>query len=793
MESMYVRSLKWKVARRHINPPHRRRRFLWVFAVLAGILIVSSGVSVAAAMYFVAHLPSISRFHVRYAFQDAHIFDSRGNLLYNMPDLQRNGGRRVVEPLQSRYDYRNPCRGGMNRIPLTLQNATIATEDATFYKNAGVDPTSIIRAAYQDFTSGTIVSGASTITQQVVRATMLNDKRSFKRKAEEIALAYQIARKYTKRQILSYYLNSIFYGNLAYGAPAAAGVYFHEQVCRLDLAQAAFLAGLPQKPTDYNPVIHRTAAFARLKEVLHLMRLHGYLHSAAQAHRLLAEARHWDFSRSNATMRDPQFVRYVIGQLNNLPALRHHLYKGVDIYTTLDPRLQRLAQTTVTNQIAGLAAQHVTDGALVSLDLRPQHYGWILAMVGSARYQGKAGQINMATSPRQPGSSMKPFNYIWAFSHGDVSPGTTVVDSSVRLPDPGNAADGGWYQPIDYDHQWHGTVTLRQALANSLNVPAVKLEYYLTSPHNVAWTAFRLGMTSLYRDNQQPGCRVCYAATLGGLAKGTRLLEETSAYGAFATAGVTVPPVAIWKVVQRSTGKVLFCSTSCPRRAKRTPWLRARQPQRVLDPAHAYEITNILSDNNARCTPAVCEFGLNSPLRLDRPAAAKTGTTNSWTDNWTVGYTPQIVTGVWVGNADRSPMLNVNGITGAAPIWHGFMESAFRILRLPVAHFVPPAGVKEVSQCAVPGTRSWQSTAPDVFVPGLQTPRPLCYISERGYNPALCASSSGLLSLSGSQACIYGGYPSGMTPQTGVPSTTGPGYLYPQPQQPFNNPQFQPQ
>ena len=232
-------------------------------------------------------------------------------------------------------------------------------------------------------------------------------------------------------------------------------------------------------------------------------------------------------------------------------------------------------------------------------------------------------------------------------------------------------------------------MTLRQALANSLNMPAVKVEYYVTGPKNVVRTAARFGMTSLYRDNPGLDCNVCYSVTLGGLARGTRLFEETAAYGVFSTGGRTVPPVAIWKVIQRGTGKVLFCSADCPHGVKPAAWL-VKQRQHVLDGAHAYEMTNVLWDDNARCTVQVCEFGLNSALKLSRPAAAKTGTTESFTDNWTVGYTPQIVTGVWAGNADRSPMQNVIGITGAAPIWHQYMESAFQILRLPVQNFSYP-------------------------------------------------------------------------------------------------------
>ena len=732
--------MRWKIARRHLSV-RRTHRLRWVLAVVLALMIMVSGAGAAAAMYFVSQLPPVSRFHIHYTFQDARIYDVRGDLLYNMADLSKNRGRRVVEPLQTRNDRADACRGGINRIPVALQNATIAAEDATFYNNPGFDPMSIARAAYQDLESGHIVSGASTITQQLVRANMLNSQRTIDRKAQEVALAYEISQRFSKRKILWYYLNSVPYGNLAYGAQAGAQVYFAEPVCRLDLAQAALLAGLPRAPSDYDPVAHRAAALARMRTVLGLMRKDGYIRSGAVQRAVLREAQGWVFRPPQVRMRYPQFVRYVMDQIQSMPQLRQQVYQGIDVYTTLDPGLQDMAQQLVTQQIDGLTLQHVTDGALVSLDLRPRHYGWILAMVGSAHYNDRAGQINMAISPRQPGSSMKPFNYIWAFTYGGVGPGTTVVDSPIRLPDPNDPEDGGWYEPGNYDHQFHGTITLRQALVNSLNVPAVKVEYYITHPIHVAHTAARFGMSSLYHDNPGLDCSVCYAVTLGGLTRGTRVLEESAAYGVFASGGWTVPPVAIWKIVRRSTGQVLYCSADCPRGVRPDATL-AQSRRHVLDAAHAYEMTDILSDNNARCTPQVCEFGLDSSLLLSRPAAAKTGTTSNWTDNWTVGYTPQLLTGVWVGNADRSPMVNVSGITGAAPVWHDFMEGAFRILRLPVEPFVVPPGVSRSSQCTVPGTRSIQNGWPDLYIPPQQPGEspgpPLCYIPEQGFMPVQC-------------------------------------------------------
>jgi membrane peptidoglycan carboxypeptidase len=734
---MRAQAVRWRIARRHLNSssPHRLRLTLLTVLLL---LLGFGGVSTTAAALFVAQIPSTARFHLRYGFQDARVYDSTGDLLADLPDLNPNAGERIVEPLQARSDRRDACRGGIDRIPLTLQKATIATEDATFYTNPGFDLQSIVRAAWQDWNTGRIISGASTITQQVVRAAMLSDARTFTRKADEIALAYLISRSYSKQALLWYYLNTVYYGNLAYGAEAAAATYFDEPVCRLDVAQAALLAGLPESPSALDPITHPAAALTRLRAVLHLMLVHRDRRSPRQVTAALQEAQRWRFFATPVPMRYPLFVQYALSRLDALPGFPAALYSGIDVYTTLDPRLQDLALHLVTQQVNSLVAQHVTDGALVSLDLRHQYYGWIRAMVGHAHGTGPASQVNMAIQPRQPGSSMKPFNYIWAFTNHGVGSGTLVTDSPIVLPDPGNPLDGGWYAPIDYDHTFHGTITVRQAVANSLNVPAVKTEYYVTGIDNVATTAYRFGMAHLYSDNPGLTCSVCYAVTLGGMPRGTRLLEETAAYGVFATDGWKVPPVAIWKVVQRATGKILYCSEDCPAGVRPDPVLASRQ-RRVLAAAAAYEMTNILSDDAARCTPQVCEFGRGSPLKLDRPAAAKTGTTNDWTDNWTVGYTPQLVTGVWVGNADRTPMVNVNGITGAAPIWHDFMDGAFGLLQLSVVGFQQPPGVITTDRCQIAGTHATSSGVSDLYVPlrGIP-PLPMCAIPGSGYRVPLC-------------------------------------------------------
>ncbi|GAC1325480.1 MAG: hypothetical protein NVSMB22_15390 [Chloroflexota bacterium] len=689
--------------------------------------MLTSGASAGTLFFYGQNLPTLKSFSGKMQFQNTVIMDRFGGKLFDLADLSnKNRGRRVIEKLQwpgvtlarirARHqdEYLTDMNPNNHGIPRILQNATIATEDASFYSNPGFDPFSIARAAYDNWVKNEVVSGASTITQQLVRRYMLSQSPTLSRKTQEIVLAAELTQKYPKQKILWYYLNSIPYGNLAIGAEAAAETYFHRHAYELDLAQAALLAGLPEAPSIYNPVTNKLGALQRMHYVLYLMCKHGYLglrscdvnYDPPIVTQAMREMQKWKFTPPESSKRYPQFVQYAVNQLEQLsltvPSLKNKIYNGLRVITTLDPRLQDAAQATVTSQIAGLGGFNVSDGALVSIDVDRGCVGCIRAMVGSANINHASEQINMANSPRQPGSSFKPFNYIYAFQHR-LSPATTVYDGPLAIPDTGNPADGGWYQPLNYDRTWHGAVTLRVALDNSLNIPAVKVEQYgaevagAPGLQAIANQAFKMGVKSFWRDN--PSC--CgWALTLGGMEHGMRLVEETAAYGAFANQGRTVPPTAIDKVYDRTSGKLLYDSQ------KDGPG-----QQYVFDPAYAYEMNNVLSDNSARCTPAVCEFGLDSPLNLGRTAAAKTGTTNGFTDNWTVGYTPDIVTGVWVGNADNTPMVGTTGITGAAPIWHNYMLTAFKVLKLPPKDFVQPAaGVYSGNLCLIPGAAYGEGT-----------------------------------------------------------------------------------
>ena len=710
--------------------PNIAKRLL-LLAVLA-IAVVISG-SAVAAFAFVSGVKAHLSAGEFLSSENSVILASNHKVLFQ--SINAKTGSRVLKPLELNPKNPKVCPQGRETrskkffytfdsyrvqyltcngwgIPAKLANATIATEDPTFYSNPGFDPLSIARAALQDLTSGQIQSGASTLAQQIVKLFVLrNSAPTFARKAKEIVVAYQLTQRFPKKFILYLYLNGVYYGAFANGVQAASETYFHRDVSRLKLWQAAMIAGLPQSPTFYNPLNASSisasgqypAWYIRMQEVLNFLQQRGYI--SQRREKLAAkEAAHYRFHASTSDVKDADFVTFVEDQLQSMtnpesgaktfdPYLTRHLghrdlNSGLKIITTLHPRLQAVAQSDVDTQVGTLKNEdlNVTDGALVSINVRPGCYGCIMAMVGNGGNDPQHIDINMANSPRQPGSSFKVFNYVSAFEKG-LSPASKVLDGPVEIPEGTDPET--YYSPLDYSQTWTGVVTVRYALGNSLNVPAVRTEVW-NGPNTIARTAFKFGITDFYKDN--PGCCAGeWATTLGGLQGGVRLIQETQAYGAFATGGVRVPAISFTKIIDRATGRVLW------QRSKDT-WLK-KQAKRVAPAADVYMISSILSDNITRA-PEFGDPGYD-PLDLDiYNAAAKTGTTNTFKDNWTVGYTPQVVTGVWVGNANNSPMATgVNGITGAAPIWHTFMLQAFPILHLQNLPFNPPAGMATTATC----------------------------------------------------------------------------------------------
>ncbi len=667
--------------------------FIFLFVVIF-VALVAGSFLIYQYYRISASLPSVDELLARASqFQTTRIFDRDGHLLYEIMDP--NAGLRTYVKLDEISPY--------------LVLATLATEDKNFYQNPGYDLLAILRALWQNYTSHEIVSGASTVTQQLARILLLGpeerNERSLERKAREIILAGEITRQYSKDQILELYINEIYYGNLAYGIEAAAELYFQKQASNLTLGESIFLAGLPQAPSVYDIFTNPTDTLHRAEQVLSLVYdqvkagsgcvdigpdrepVCVTIDDLSLAAQEIASA---TFELPDFEMRYPHWVYYVRMLLEQEYGDGTILRAGLQVYTTLDPELQDAAEQMVARQVESLGAQHVLDGALVAI--RPST-GEILAMVGSADFHNDAiaGQINMAIQPRQPGSSIKPLTYCAAFEKGWTA-GTLIWDVPSRFPpstDPNDTSP--WYEPVNYDNKFHGPVTVRTALANSFNVPAVKTLQYVGIYDDPATSqvdgflafAQRMGITTL----TQPFYGL--SLTLGG--GDVTLLELTSAYSVFANNGQRVAPVGILKITDFE-GNVVYEYHPEP-------------GTQVIRPEHAYLITSILSDNQAR-TPM---FGANSLLNLPFSVAAKTGTTNDFRDNWTLGYTPDLVVGVWVGNADYTPMVNTTGLTGAAPIWSDFMRYAVPYLTNgnPTG-FTRPTGIMDEIICAVSGTRPSQ-------------------------------------------------------------------------------------
>ena len=672
-------NMKWKKAAGCLL----RGMIILIFGLVAVTLI---GLAIGVYEYYAiaSTLPSVEDLQKHASqFETTRILDRNGNLLYEI--LDPNAGRRTYVPLDKISPY--------------LVAATIATEDKDFYSHPGFDPLAILRAVWINLTTGGEGGGASTITQQLARALLLSpeerSQRTYSRKIREIILAAEITRRYDKDEILELYLNEIYYGNLAYGIEAAAETYFNKSAGQLTLGESAFLAGLPQAPGVYDIFTNREETLKRDRDVVVLIYQLSTEHNciyvsnsvqavcvgASEAATAAKQIEDYAFRPPTAAMRYPHWVQFVRVQLESQFDPQTIYRSGFTVYTTLDPGLEDTAQQMVTDQVNALSDRHVTDGALVAI--RPST-GEILAMVGSADFYNEAisGQVNMAVSQtRQPGSSIKPFTYVAAFEKG-WTPSTLIWDVPSEFPpsgDPNDPRDP--YVPVNYDERFHGPVTVRTALANSYNIPAVKTLQFvgIYGDSGLISMTKRLGLTSLTREDYG------MALTLGG--GEVSLLEMVGGYAVFANGGRKVPPVAILKIVDHQ-GNTIYEYNPPP-------------GEQVIRAEHAFLISSILSDNAARAPM----FGSNSILNLPFRAAVKTGTTNDFRDNWTIGYTPDLTVGVWVGNADYTPMEHTTGLSGAAPVWAQFMMAAIQQLTGgSPATFMPPNGIVEKIICVESGT-----------------------------------------------------------------------------------------
>src|SRR5256886_5063657 len=516
------------------------------------------------------------------------------------------------------------------------------------------------------------------------------------------------------------YLNSIYYGNQAYGIHAADSVCFgvqdkpvHSAAAQLDLAQSAMLAGLPSNPTFFDPLAHPQSALKHFVTILVLLVAQRYI-STADKYDAIREEQGKNFFKTGATLqnRAPHFANFVLAQLQNMFHIKNLgdlSRSGLSVYTTLDISLQNKIQKIMQQHIAELRdAHHLTNAAEVMIDF---HTGAITSMLGSIDYNNAAidGQFDVTQAYRQPGSSFKPYVYVTAFQQG-ASPAQAIDDQPITIQVPDS--NPSTFTPTNYDLKFHGHMTLRCALQNSLNVPGVIVLQH-AGINQAMQTAYNMGITS-YQGT--PG----YSLVLGGL--GIRLIDHTSSMGVFANGGVRVPYYAINKVTSGSTGKVLFQH-------------QATSGKQVISPQLAYMMTNVLSDNSSR----IPEFYDCNVLQLYahsqqdcwngnrgtvRPAAAKTGTTQNFRDNWTVGYTTDYVMGVWAGNDDNSPMYDVTGVMGAAPIWHDSMLLAEQ--GHPIRDFTNPGGLEQATVTYADGVKTTDWFLPGTVPASVQpTPLPL--------------------------------------------------------------------
>ncbi|MBI4084606.1 MAG: penicillin-binding protein [Candidatus Levybacteria bacterium] len=577
-----------------------------------------------AMALFLFDLPSPRELTTRYPNQTTKIYDRNGVLLYQM------------------YTTQNRTLVLLEDVPKYLQYATLAIEDKNFYKHPGFDVTSIIRALRENVT-GRGLQGGSTITQQLIKSSLLTPEPSIIRKTKEIALAFWAERLYTKNQILEMYFNQVPYGGTAWGVEAASEAYFGKKVKELTLAESAFLAGITAAPSTYSPYgEYPTLWKKRQKEVLNRMVLLGYI-TRKQANEALKQP--LDFRSQQTAIYAPHFVAYIRGLLTRRYGLSMVERGGLRVVTSLDLKLYQMAQKVVSEEVAKEAYLNLTNGA--ALITSPKS-GEVLAMVGSKDYTDRdGGNVNVTISDRQPGSAIKPITYSAALTHG-MTAATVIQDTPITYAIAGSSP----YSPVNYDGRYRGPVSLRSALANSLNIPAVKTLNQIGIPAMVN-LGKDMGITR-WENPSNYGLSV----TLG--AAEVTMLDMATVYGTLANGGIREDLNPILKITDYK-GNVLEQKDG-------------NKGRRVLREGIAFIITDILSDSKTR----TAVFGTNSPLTIPgHTIAVKTGTTDNKRDNWTIGYTDTYVVTAWVGNNNNAPMSQflASGITGAAPIWHRIMRS----------------------------------------------------------------------------------------------------------------------
>ncbi len=653
------------IRRVRIRRPKLRLR-LPVYILL--VVAVPSLLVFAFWLAFIKDLPHPRQLIARQIEVSTKIYDRNGVLLYKI------------------FKDQNRTPVALEDIPLHVRLATLAIEDAEFYQHPGFSLRGIFRALYKNITEGEL-SGGSTITQQLVKNALLNPEKTFSRKVREMILSIEVEATYSKDEILEMYLNEVSYGGTAYGIQEASQVYFGKDVGDLSLAEAALLAGLPKSPTKFSPYgPNPQASFEREREVLRLMAINKFI-TYEESRRAMEEK--ITFAPNRTDIKAPHFVMYVKGILVEKYGEEVVETGGLEVITTLDYEIQRLAESVVKEEVDKLARLNVTNGATVVLD--PQT-GEVLAMVGSRDYFDTQhdGNVNVTTSLRQPGSSIKIVNYAQALSNGYTA-ASILSDTPVTFSVPGQPP----YSPKNYDGAFRGNLTLRSALGESRNVPAVKVlaSYGVTKMIEMGT---KMGI-STWTDPSRYGLSL----TLGG--GEVKLIDLARAYATIAAYGKRPELVSITKVTNYK-GKVLdehSCTTQAA--ASEVEAAAPRPPcfEQVLDPRVSFLLIDILKDNFARA-PAFGSFSqLVIPGRED--IAVKTGTSNELKDNLTVGFNQKYLVAVWVGNNDATPMARIaSGVTGAAPIWNKILGAL--VTGTPEEPWPAPSGLEQVAICVVSGT-----------------------------------------------------------------------------------------
>lgn len=632
-----------------------KKKLLKSAAIVFGACII---IGFGAIAWISRDLPNPNRLIDRQIAQSTKIYDRSGEtVLY---EIHGDEKRTMVN---------------LSDLPAYIKNSTIAVEDKDFYKHGGFSLWAMFRTAITDILRGQS-AGGSTLTQQLIKNAILTPEKTITRKAKELILAYKVEQKFSKDEILQMYFNEIPYGSTAYGIEAASQRYFGKSAKDLTLAEAALLSAMPQAPSRYSPYgPNKDLLLARQRYILDLMVEQGY---ASKDDVEAAKNQELKFKEPSDNMTAPHFVMYIKEQLAEKYGDKMVEQDGLKIITTLDLYKQKAAEEAIA-EIAPKNAEkyNASNAALISIDPKT---GQILAMVGSRDYFNDEidGQVNVTLQPRQPGSSFKPIVYTSLFNKGGYSPDTILYDLNTNFStDPANP-----YTPHNYDSKNHGPVTIRAALAGSLNIPAVKA-IYLSGIDNVLDLAKDLGYTTL-NDKSRFGLSL----VLGG--GEVKLIEHTNAYSAFAREGNLRSVTGILKVEDKD-GKVL-------------EEYKDEEGKKVLEPNIARMTNSILSDNAARSYV----FSSSNWLTLgSRPVAAKTGTTNDYRDAWTIGYTPSIVAGVWVGNNDNSEMKRgADGSVVAAPIWNKYMKKALG--DSPIEYFKEPA-IKKTGKPILDGDTSFNT------------------------------------------------------------------------------------